>query len=98
MSLQQARFCLVIVFTFPYGFQLYVAADAADLGYAGIFSFVFRAHSLAPAKFRGRRFLALIGDLGAQSLLIHLGDEILHLLPAVAVDGLPQRLRFGLNL
>jgi two-component system, sensor histidine kinase RpfC len=77
MSFNRLVFCLVIVlYLSSMGFSFTSPPMLLTLSYAGIFSFVF-AHILwRPQSSHGRRFFALIGDLGAQSLLIHLGGEI----------------------
>ncbi len=76
MSFNRLVFCLVIiVYLSGMGFGFTSPPMLLTLCYAGIFSFVF-AHILwRPRSSHGRRFFALIGDLGAQSLLIHLGGE-----------------------
>ena len=99
MSFNRLVFCLVIVlYLSGMGFGFTSPPMLLTLGYAGIFSFVF-AHILwRPQSSRGRRFFALVGDLGAQSLLIHLGGEITSIFfPLLLWTVFGNGFRFGLD-
>jgi len=65
----------VIVLYLPVWVSALRRRRCADVGYAGIFSSYSRTFS-APAKFARATVFGADRDLGAQSLLIHLGDEI----------------------
>jgi two-component system sensor histidine kinase RpfC len=77
MSFNRLVFCLVIIaYLKTTGFSFSSAPMLLTLGYAGVFTLVFLHILWRPRSSRGRRVFAMVGDLTAQALLIHLGGEI----------------------
>ena len=99
MSFNRLVFCLVIIAYLAFsGFGFTSPPMVLTLCYAGIFFLVFMHILWRPQSSPARRFFAMVGDLGAQSLLIHLGGEVTSIFfPLLLWTVFGNGFRFGLN-
>src|ERR1700761_2213093 len=99
MSFNRLVFCLVIIAYLAFsGFGSPSPPMVLTLSYAGIFFFVFLHILWRPQSSRARRFFAMVGDLTAQSLLIHLGGETTSIFfPLLLWTVFGNGFRFGLD-
>src|ERR1700743_959705 len=99
MSFNRLVFCLVIIAYLAFaGFGFTSPPMVLTICYAGTFFFVFMHILWRPQSSRVRRFLAMVGDLAAQSLLIHLGGEITSIFfPLLLWTVFGNGFRFGLD-
>jgi two-component system sensor histidine kinase RpfC len=99
MSFNRLVFCLVIIAYLAFsGFGFTSPPMVLTLTYAGIFLFVFLHILWRPRSSRARRFFAMVGDLAAQSILIHLGGETTSIFfPLLLWTVFGNGFRFGLD-
>ena len=99
MSFNRLVFCLVIIAYLAFcGFDFSSPPMVLTLSYAGIFLFVFLHILWRPQSSRARRFFAMVGDLAAQSILIHLGGETTSIFfPLLLWTVFGNGFRFGLD-